>query len=127
MKAGSNLDCLKTLYKNDCQILACKGTAPMSVINIMKLNAGIRIAELESLPLELPAEQRFGITKSQAQKNYYENKNSKLEKKIWQLIYYIGKNTELFSSLLWRMCEAQLILLIAPGGYHAEEAVLHYL
>lgn len=40
----------------------------MSVINIIKLNAGVRIAKLESLPLELPAEQRFGITKSQAQK-----------------------------------------------------------
>lgn len=66
MQAGRNLDCFKTLSMNDCQIPTSKGNAAVSVINIIKPNAGIGIAKLEFLPVELPAEQRFSITKSQA-------------------------------------------------------------
>lgn len=38
----------------------------MSVINIIKPDAGVRIAKLESLLVELLAEQRFSPAESQA-------------------------------------------------------------
>lgn len=66
MQAGKNLDCFKTLSINDCQIATSTGNAAVSVINVIEPNAGIGMAKLESLPVELPAEQRFRITKSQA-------------------------------------------------------------
>jgi len=57
MQAGRNLDCFKTLSISGCRIPTSKGTTAVSVINVIKANVGIGIAKLESLLVELPAEQ----------------------------------------------------------------------
>lgn len=66
MQAGRNLDCVKALSVNDRRVPTSKGIAAVSVINVIKPNVGVGIAKLESLPVELPAEQRFNITKRRA-------------------------------------------------------------
>lgn len=57
----------------------------MSVISIIKPNAGIRIAKLESPLVELLGEQRFRTAESQA---LVQNTTLTL-KTIWQLIYSV--------------------------------------
>lgn len=59
----NNFDCFKPFSINGCQVLGCKGAA-VGIISGIEGKAGKGIEKLESPAVELPAEQRFRLSKA---------------------------------------------------------------